>query len=240
MAPTEREISRRTFLKAGIRLTGAILAAPLLSVCARPEEPGQTLPRSAATVTPWKPDAPPPAPTARPKSPPEAQKPAASEVKLSKKPEELFKILLTTPFSNDKLPPGFTSKGSSAGNLDATLQALKAVGQVNILVSDNDPRFFGMPNGGIVYNIFPDNLGANQAYDISLTHLSNPRTRPLLNGTITVGTQSTFGGPMHISITLVKNVLIASTLTLFDKNIQEARTIDLAQAGVEHLVKVGR
>lgn len=154
------------------------------------------------------------------------------------KPEELFRALLTTPLQPNELPSGFTAKGKSAGNLDATAQALKAIGQVNVLVVEPDPRFLGMPSGAISYIVFPDAARGRDAYNIvanrsdsrTLTDFAYPAAF-LIESSLT---------KTNICVVLVDNTYVAAVLTSSDQSPQQERTVQLAQAGVKHLQRVGR
>lgn len=175
--------------------------------------------------------------------PAEAQKSSGSaggeRVTIRLKPEELFRALLTTPFQPNELPPGFTAKSKSAGTLDATAQALKAIGQVNALVAENDPRFGGVPNVAISYTVFPDVTNAKGAYDV-LAMSSNNKALADLGYPATVLIQSSFMVNVTICAVLVENTLIASMITSPAGTSQEAKAIMLAQIGLGHLRKVGR
>lgn len=59
------------------------------------------------------------------------------KISISKKPEELFKALLTSPIAPNILPQGMISRGISAGEIDATGKALKEIGAVNITIEDS-------------------------------------------------------------------------------------------------------
>ena len=169
----------------------------------------------------------------------EAQKPAVEKQAIRLKPEELFRALLTTPLENNELPPGFTSKGKSAGTLDATAQALKAIGQVNVLVVTPDPRFSGMPSGGISYTVFPDASRAKDAYNMLA---KRPDSRTISDSpypTAFLIEQSPFA-KVNVCIVWVDNTFIAATLTSIDQTPQETNTVQLARAGVKHLQRVGR
>lgn len=172
--------------------------------------------------------------------PAEAQKPPSVEkVAIRLKPEELSRALLTTPLENKELPAGFTSKGKSAGTLDATAQALGAIRQVNVLVVEADPRFLGMPSGGISYTVFPNASSAKDAYDMFAkrpnSHTINDSPYPIAF----LVEQSPFA-KVNIGIALVGNTFIAATLTSIDQAPREEKTVQLAQAGIKHLQRVGR
>lgn len=167
-------------------------------------------------------------------------KPAAPEkVAIRLKPEELFRALLTTPLQQNELPPGFTAKSKSAGTLDATAQTLKAIGQVNALVAENDPRFGGMPNGGISYTVFPDAANAKGAYDMFAKRSDSRTISDSPYPTAFFIEQSLFA-KVSVCVVLVENTFIAATLTNIEQTPQETKTVQLAQAGITHLQKVGR
>lgn len=154
-------------------------------------------------------------------------------------PEELYKSLLTTPIKEGAIPPGFTVRGISAGNLDATAQALKAVGLVNILVAENNPMFGGMPNGGISYTIFPSSKEAEGAYQV---FAQRPNSSPLkdLGYTAVLVNEVTFFGTFPIAVALADNTVVATVLVGIGPAPQQSKIISLAKAGVEHFKRVKR
>lgn len=154
-------------------------------------------------------------------------------------PEELYKSLLTTPIKEADVPPGFAVRGISAGNLDATAQAFKTVGQVNILVAENNPMFGGMPNGGISYTIFPSSKEAKGAYQV-LAQRPNSSALKDLGDTAVLVNEVTFFGTFPIAVALVDNTVVATMLAGIGTTPQQPRIISLAKAGVEHLKKVKR
>lgn len=154
-------------------------------------------------------------------------------------PEELYKSLLTTPIKEGDIPPGFTAKGISAGNLDATAQAFKAVGQVNALVAENNPMFGGRPNGGISYTIFPSSKETEGAYAMFSNRAGNRPVKDLGYSAVIFTEQ--FFASVTVCATSVDNVLVAVFLTSIGGDAaQQPKTISLAKAGIEHLKRVKR
>ena len=182
-------------------------------------------------------------PAIQPKSPDVDPKPVILEGKLSKKPEELFRTLLTTLISDNDLPPGFSSKGNSADNLDATAQAFKAIGKAKILVSDNDPRFGSMPNSAISYTVFPDRSGAKGTYDVFATQSTTSSGRRNINigqYPAIILSQPTFGATTTGCALVIDNVFVVSIITSVGQNPNEAGTVSLAESASSHLLRVGR
>lgn len=154
-------------------------------------------------------------------------------------PEELYKSLLTTPLKQGDLPPGFTVRGISAGNLDAAAQAFKAVGQVNALVAENNPMFGGMPNGGISYTIFPSSKEAEGTYAMLSNRAGNRPVKDLGYPAIVFTEQ--FFASVTVCAASVDNVLVAVFLTSIGGDAtQQPKTISLAKAGIEHLKRTKR
>lgn len=155
-------------------------------------------------------------------------------------PEELYKSFLTTPLKQGDLPPGFTVKGISAGNLDATAQAFKAVGQVNALVAENNPMLGGRPNGGISYTIFPSSKEAEGTYAMLSNRAGNRPVKDLGYPAIVFAEQQFFAS-VTVCATSVDNVLVAVFLTRIGGDAtQQPKTISLTKAGIEHLKRVKR
>lgn len=191
-------------------------------------------------------------PTEKP-TPAPTPKTSERKVSVSKKPDELFRTLLSTPIEQSSLPPGMKTKTYSAGTLDATSQALKAVGQVNIQISDGDPKFSGQPDGALSFTVFPDAESARAAYN---TIINSAEKKQAEEGfpypTTSLGTEGFLGGIKVIITTMpAENVLITAMLSDMPdysggySNAKPARykqneTIALAKSGVEHLRKVGR
>ena len=172
----------------------------------------------------------------------ETQKPAVEKkVSLSKKPEDLFHALLTTPVLQSELPEGIILKGKSVGNLNETTKALKAIGIINILFLENDPKLYGT-SGVISYTIFPNASGAKDAYNIFSPQFSNTRVLEYFPYPTTIGIEPFLGSSSFttVVITSIENVMAVATFIGLDPNAQEEKTIAIARAGLEHLIKVGR
>lgn len=165
--------------------------------------------------------------------------PASSEITIRKSPEELYRALLTTSPEFSNLPSGFSTRGNSAGTPDKTAQAFKAIGQVNVSVSDNDPRFMGVPNGSISYIIHPSPSEAKGAYD-AMTNRSDKRLLTDFGYPTAIYFQEIYGGSgTQICAVLVENILLVSLLTVVSATTDtEAKTIFLARKGLEHLKKI--
>lgn len=175
--------------------------------------------------------------------PTETLKPVVeNKVSISKKPEDLFRLLLTTAITPDELPTGMTARGNSVGNLDATMQTLKAVGQTNIVIEDSlSTPAKGMPNGGIGYNIFPDSSNAKAAYNLIIAQGSSSRTFDYLNYPVTVSVIPTmFGQQITLVTALVDNIAVTAALINSNQITAETRSIELAKAAIGHLGRVGK
>lgn len=169
----------------------------------------------------------------------------------SKKPDELFRTLLSTPIEQNSLPPGMRAMTYSAGTLDATSQALKAVGQVTIQISDGDPKFSGQPNGALSFTVFPDAESAKAAYNVLINSAGNKQSvEGFPYPTTSLGTEAFF---VKIAITTMpaENVLMAAMLSdtsdysggysaVKPAKYKQNETNALAKSGLEHLRKVGR
>lgn len=234
--PTERGVSRRTLLKAGVGLVGTILAGPLLSACARLEDQRRTLPITITgitqpTVTPWKPDAQPTAPTAQSK-PPEAQKPASSEVKLSKKPEDLVASLANTPFSRDVLPSGFDPGVNSFFEPDPTDKMLGSLGRVDIFLNETNKPMSGVY---LRYTVFSDSKSAKNAYDLLMSYHQDKR--PVANSSYPANLYiEKLNGRPVIAI-LIDNINL-SVWFMPNRDQLEAKGLSLVNAGVTHLLRL--
>lgn len=173
----------------------------------------------------------------------EAPKPAVEKkISISKKPEDLFRLLLITQIRQDELPSGMSSGGISAGEIDATGKALKQIGAVTIKIEDSiSTPARGTPNGGVVYAIFPDSSGAKSASEVIGTHLGNGQVLkdfPYPTKIYTI--ENFFGVITRVLITSAENVTVVATFTGTDSNLIQSRTIDLGHAAIEHLGKVGK
>lgn len=207
----------------------AIIAGPKDSI---PPISGKVTSKEVSTATPT------PKPTEK-KNPN-----AENKISISKKPEELFRALLTNPISSDVLPQGMTSGGISAGEIDATGKALKVVGTVNILIQDS----VSIANGNVSYVVFPESSGAKSASEVIGTHFGNGEA--LIDfpypAKIYTNAKIGFAGlPTTLIIVSVENVTIVTFLTNAsftdtNANLRQARSILLAQAVIKHLEKVGQ
>lgn len=198
-------------------------------------------PKTLPTTQPEK-----PLPTAQPQilptaKPAEAPKPAPT-VESSLKPEELYRKLLSAQIDQNDLPPGFVPKGNQAGNLDQTAKAFSAVGQANILLSDNDPRLAGQPNAGLTYVIFPkpsDAKGAFEAFKAQSTKTPQGFDYPAVFATVDL-----FGGAkINVCSVLFDNVFVDGMFTTVSSTglgniVAEDKTIALAKTGLKHLQKI--
>ena len=163
------------------------------------------------------------------------------KISISKKPDELFKALLTNAVSSDVLPQGMSSGGISASEIDATGKALKQIGAVNISIEDSVSSAMGLPNGGISYAIFPDASTAKSASELIGAHLQNGRDLKEFPYPAKVYTQSGFFGAVaKVVLIPVENVTVAVSFTGTDSGLLESRAISLSQAALKHLEKVGR
>ncbi len=176
--------------------------------------------------------------------PTETPKPVVeNKISLSKKPEELFRALLTTLMQENELPSGMIARGNSAGNLDATAKALDAVGQVNIAIAGTDSSL-GISTSAISYTIFSKASYAKNAYDIVTQSLSNSRVLESVYPA-TISTQSLMGVLyMSIVVSQVDNVMLVVTLTEKADQVSQANaelnTVNLVDTARRQLAKVGR
>lgn len=180
--------------------------------------------------------------------PTETPKPAVEKkISLSKKPDDLYRALLTNPISPNMLPPGMSSGGISAGEIDATGKALKQVGAVNILIKD--PVFTvakEFPNGAISYVILPDASTAKNSSEVIGTHFGDgqvlkdfPYPTKIYNNVIG------FAGTTTVLVASVENVTVITFLTSYsftdtDSDLMQSKVISLGYAAIEHLGKVGK
>ncbi len=189
-----------------------------------------------------------PTPTAETKNPAVEKK-----ISISKKPEDLFKVLLTSPISPDILPQGMSSRGVSAGEIDATGKALKQVGAVTIQIEDpissicfqpNSPSTCvkGTPNASIFYGIFPDSSAAKSASELFGTHFGNGQALENFpySAKIYANAPIFSVAPITVIVVTVENVTLATTLSSTDSNVIRSRSILLTQAAIKHLEKVGK
>lgn len=175
--------------------------------------------------------------------PTETLKPAVEKkISLSKKPEELYRALLTSPISPNVLPQGMSSGGISAAEIDATGKALKQVGAVTIAIEDSVSQAVkGYPNGVTFYGIFSDSSTSKSASEIIGTNLQNGRTlKDFPYPAKVYTTESFFGVVIKTLVMSVENVTVAVSITGTDTDILESRVILLTQAAIEHLGKVGK
>ena len=174
------------------------------------------------------------------------------KVSLSKKPEELFRALLTNSIAPNLLPQGMSSGGTSAGEIDATGKAFKQVGAVNILIQDSvSTDVWKTPgNGKVFYGIFPDSSTAKSVSELIGTHLGNGQVlKEFPYPTKIYTTESSIGGVIFsvttVLVTSVENITVATSLTGSDArgantNLVQARAISLGHAAIKHLEKVGK
>lgn len=167
-----------------------------------------------------------------------------SKISISKKPDELFKSLLVTPIQQVDLPAGMVSKGASVGQLDETSKALDAIGQVTISIAENDPRFYGAPNGAISYIIFTNSTDAKGAYSVVSSSLNNSYYYVIEDSVYqnTVSIQPLYGGLLYVGIVAIRvdNVLIATVLTEVEQANLESKILALTSTALKQLEKVGR
>lgn len=198
---------------------------------------GPPLKNSTPTLTPKK-EAPTPT-----KNLPIPTEVSVNKLKISKKPEELFNLLLTTPLQQNELPAGMKPKGASASALDETAKALKTIGVVSLPILENNPDFFGQPNGAISYTILPNSSTAKNAYDIIVGSLSNPVPIYLskFSYPAIVSNIPSFGSNTTAILVLIDNVVMTVLLVELEttKTNQEQKATKLAISGANHLLRVG-
>lgn len=151
----------------------------------------------------------------------------------------MFKALLTTSIPDGILPQNVTLKEKSAGNLDDTARALKAIGQVNIILLDkNVLTVFDNPNGAIVYTIFPDASSAKSAY-LTIANSTNSETE--LKGfafPAFVFFSPWLAGPTFTMA--FENVLVRAVIAGPDQDTLKKEAVILGKAASEYLKKVGQ
>ena len=168
------------------------------------------------------------------------------KISISKRPDELFKVLLTSPISPDILPQGMSSRGNSAAEIDETGKALKQVGAITIKIEDPasisaNSGLKGIANGGISYSIFPDSSTAKSASELIGTHLGDGKILKDFSYPAKVYTLNSFFGVVSkIVLMSVENVTVVATFTGTDPGLLESRAISLSQAAIKHLEKVGK
>ncbi|MDO8620855.1 MAG: hypothetical protein Q7R31_01085 [Candidatus Levybacteria bacterium] len=144
------------------------------------------------------------------------------------------------------------TKTYSAGTLNAASQALKAIGQVNIGISDGDPEFMGQPNGSLSFTVFPDAESARTAYNMIINSAGNKQAEEGFPYPATsLGTDQASIMKIIITTMSAENVLIAATFSdmpdysggysaVKPAKYKYNEAIALAKSGLEHLRKVGR
>lgn len=183
-----------------------------------------------------------------------SEKTPEGKISITKKPDQLFRALLSTAIEPNHLPSGMKAATYSAGTLDATSQALKAFGQANIGISDGDTKFKGKAHGSLSFTIFPDAETAKVVYDMTINSTENKRVAENFSYPAASFSANAFMGVnAKISTTTLaaENVLIVAMLydipnfsdqgfILAEAKSKEEETIALAKAGLEHLQRVGR
>lgn len=172
--------------------------------------------------------------------PTETKKPAVeNKISISKKPDELYRTLLSSHFPDSMLPQNVTLKEKSAGNLDYDARTLKAIGQVNIILLDkNVLTVFDNPNGGIFYTIFPDASSAKSAY-LMIANSTNSETELKDFAFPAFVFFSPFrAGPMFTMA--FENVLVRAVIAGPDQDTYKKEAVILGKAASEYLKKVGR
>lgn len=170
----------------------------------------------------------------------ETPKPAVEKkIAISKKPDELYRTLLSSHFPDSMLPQNVTLKEKSAGNLDCDARTLKAIGQVNIILLDkNVLTVFDNPNGGIFYTIFPDASSAKSAY-LMIANSTNSETELKDFAFPAFVFFSPFrAGPMFTMA--FENVLVRAVIAGPDQDTYKKEAVILGKAASEYLKKVGR
>lgn len=166
----------------------------------------------------------------------------------SKKPEDLYVDLLKTPISKNipnALHSEITINGYTTGQLDEVSKLLKAMGQVKITFSKNNP----WGQGVISYTIFPDSSNAKNAYDIVANNFPISTRMPIVsyasayplfiatsNPTNSYANHATIGAS-------VKNVLVTvqfSELSSRSASDTSINPINLPEFAIGHLLTVGR
>lgn len=179
----------------------------------------------------------PPKPGQQAAKPAEAQKPAGGEkATIRLKPEELSRVLLTTPVQSNELPAGFTSRGNLVGELDETAQSLKAVAQRKMFLEEKTTAGEITGFGELNYTVFPSSSAAKDAYAVVAMRSGTKALKDFDSPTIV-------SPGLRISIiTTFDNVLVVASYFANDlpQHLQENKTIALIKAGLAHLQKVGR
>jgi len=172
--------------------------------------------------------------------------PVEKKISLSKKPDELYRALLTTPIPDGMLPQNVTLKTKSAGKPDATAQAFNPVGQIDIhLLDKNINTIFDAPNAFIFYIIFPNSSDAKSVYEAKAASTNSERReiKDFAYPAVVI-TESAIGNPPVTGFTMAfENVLIATQIVHWGQVTQvtqERESIILAKAAIEYLKKAGQ
>lgn len=185
-----------------------------------------------------------------------APKTPEGKIAISKKPKDLFRSLLTTPFPKDNLPPRIIPGDQTVSEPDATSKAFDPLGMVVVFFKfdeefNNSLRFriAGGFGGMIFYTVYPNSSDAKDAYR-AMINKTNP-TYPTSNKN--GGTDSDYpefldiinnpylaGITSIVTGTVVENVVIV--INYGGPNLDSLRLnpADVTRAAVKHLQKVGR
>lgn len=132
----------------------------------------------------------------------------------SENPQDLYKALLSTSYADNELPPGYTSQGNSAAELDATAKAFHAVGTVGTRIGGKNASYGGQPTAGIVYAVFPNASDAKGAFEAMRTNSSGASTPQGFDVPAFIMKQEMLGSTT-LAVALADNVVVAGYAVSF-------------------------
>jgi serine/threonine protein kinase len=233
-ANNERAI---TLTKAGLAHLRSVIADPQT----RARTPTPT-PTRSPSPSPTRTPTPTATPTRTPTPTPTPTRTATPTVAPPLTAQDLYNLLLNTPFAAADLPAGFSSPQKSAGTFGPGPRAANAVGQVNVDMTGPDDV------NGIVYIVYPTAADAQRRFNTIApgegTTFTGEFTPSGFTGQAKCITATSTSGTaqrgLTICVVIVDNVEVEG-ISLLSSNSQRGNNdnaVALARAAITHLQKV--